>query len=249
MTSATLVLTALGPFGTWEMSLSHRLLDWALFAIGGYVCFRPVIAGGDALASQTALPRWVAIVIACLLASLPTTLIVSLVFAGRRWQEVSAGDLAALYPQVLIVGGTVTLVQLLVRRRAPIIQHQVLNSAEVKPASDPINPEEARLNSANFLDQLPLHLGRDLLCIENEDHYIRVHTTVGNALILMRLRDAVAQLSKTDGAQVHRTWWVAKSAVAGVVRHDRRILLRLVDGREVPVSRTSVPILRQRGWI
>ncbi len=231
------------------MSLGHRLLDWALFAIGGYACFRPVIAGGDALAYQSALPRWLAIVIACLIASLPTTLIVTLVFAGQHWREVSAGDLAALYPQVLIVGGTVTLVQLLVRRGAPVMDHQHLVPVRVEPASDPINPEEARGTSANFLDQLPPHLGRDLLCIENEDHYIRVHTTVGSALILMRLRDAVAQLSKTDGAQVHRTWWVAKSAVAEVKRQDRRLSLKLVDGREVPVSRTSAPTLRERGWL
>lgn len=249
ITAAALVLAVLGPFGTWETSFGHRLQNWAMFAFGGYACFRPVIAGGNALAAQSMLPRWIAIVIACLIASLPTTLIVTLVFAGQRWREISAGGLAALYPQVLIVGGTVTLIQLLVGGSAPINQHHDLVIAEVEPASDIETIVEPRRASASFLDQLPLHLGRDLLCIENEDHYIRVHTTVGNALILMRLRDAVAQLSEIDGAQVHRAWWVAKSAVAAVAKRDRRILLKLIDGREVPVSRASAPLLRVRGWL
>ena len=87
------------------------------------------------------------------------------------------------------------------------------------------------------------------MCVENEDHYVRVHTVSGSALVLMRLRDAIAQLDAIDGAQVHRGWWVARGAVAAVVRSDRRIALRLVDGREVPVSRSAAPDLRARGWI
>ncbi|WP_269747113.1 LytTR family DNA-binding domain-containing protein [Elstera litoralis] len=38
-----------------------------------------------------------------------------------------------------------------------------------------------------------------MLCLEMEDHYLRAHTDQGNALILMRLRDAVAELRSVAG--------------------------------------------------
>lgn len=249
MAFATLVLALLGPFGTWELSLGKRLLFWMVFAAGGYGCFRPVIAGGDALASQSTLPRWAAIAIAILIASFPTTLIVALTFAGANWRKVSAGDLAGLYPMVLIIGSTITVIQLLLPRREPTVQPAAAVSPVIAPRSEIVSVPERAADAISFLDQLPPHLGRQLLCIENEDHYVRVHTSAGSALILMRLRDAVTQLCGVEGMQVHRGWWVARAAVAVVVRQERRIVLRLIDGREVPVSRTSAPMLREQGWL
>jgi DNA-binding LytR/AlgR family response regulator len=119
------------------------------------------------------------------------------------------------------------------------------------PASDavPAGAEPGGVLDAPFLDMLPSHLGRALICLENEDHYVRVHTALGSALILMRMRDAVAQLHGADGERVHRGWWVSRHAVAEVVRRERNISLRLTDGREVPVARANVATLRARGWL
>lgn len=249
MLAAALVLAAIGPFGTWAASIGRRLVAWSIFALGGYACFRPVILAGDALAAQSALPRWLAIAVACVLAAMPTTLIVAGTFSGYDWRGISAGDLASLYPQVLIVGVTVTLIQLLVR---PRLQGDA-GGPPPEPVADttdvPATTAEVPPPKAALLEQLPPHLGQEILCIENEDHYIRVHTTVGNALILMRLRDAVAQLSVIEGEQVHRSWWVARAAVGEVIRTERRIALRLIDGREVPVSRNAAALLRDRGWL
>lgn len=245
MLGITLVLALIGPFGTWESSLGNRLIAWAIFTFGGYACFRPVIAAGTAFAAQSPLPRWAAIVAACALAALPTTLIVAATFAGGNWAALRAGDLAGLYLQVLVIGGAVTAIQLLVRREPAALPPAV--SAAAEPAPPPIAEPTPRTNT--LLDQLPPHLGREILCVENEDHYIRVHTTAGNALILMRLRDAIAQLADIDGEQVHRSWWVARAAVANVIRTERRIELRLTDGRDVPVSRTGAALLRERGWL
>lgn len=249
MAGVTFVLAVLGPFGTFETGLGRRLVIWAIFTFGGYVCFRPVIAAGDALAAQSPVPRWAAIAVACVVASMPTTLIVAATFAGLRWRSVTADDLAALYPQVLIVGATVTVVQLLLHRRRPsdaaVIEPVPVPAAAagMVEAIDPAPTPNA------LLDKLPPHIGRDILCVENEDHYVRVHTTGGSALILMRLRDAVALLAAIDGEQVHRSWWVARRAVGDVVRVQRRIALRLVDGRVIPVSRSAAVTLRDRGWL
>ena len=77
MVGIALLLAVLGPFGTWQAPFALRLINWAIFTLGGYACFKPVILAGDALAAQSSLPRWAAIGVACLLASMPTTLIVA----------------------------------------------------------------------------------------------------------------------------------------------------------------------------
>jgi DNA-binding LytR/AlgR family response regulator len=65
----------------------------------------------------------------------------------------------------------------------------------------------------------------------------------------MRLADAVDELDGIEGAQVHRSWWVARDAIADARRGDGRATLTLKDGSEVPVSRTYARVLRDRNWI
>jgi hypothetical protein len=103
---------------------------------------------------------------------------------------------------------------------------------------------------ARFLERLPPKLrGGEVWAVEAEDHYLRLHTSKGQDLILMRLADALAELDGLDGMQVHRSWWVAKGAVADIARADGRATLTLQDGSQVPVSRTYARLLRERGWL
>lgn len=101
-----------------------------------------------------------------------------------------------------------------------------------------------------FLERLPLKLrGAEVWAVQAEDHYLRLHTSKGQDLILLRLADAVAELDGIEGAQVHRSWWVARDAIADARRGDGRAVLTLKDGSEVPVSRTYARLLREQGWI
>jgi hypothetical protein len=101
-----------------------------------------------------------------------------------------------------------------------------------------------------FLERLPLKLrGADVWAVEAEDHYLRLHTSKGQDLILMRLADAIAELEGVEGAQVHRSWWVAREAIVDAERADGRATLTLKDGSQVPVSRTYAAQLRERRWI
>jgi DNA-binding LytR/AlgR family response regulator len=100
-------------------------------------------------------------------------------------------------------------------------------------------PESGETPVTTFLDRLPVKFRTaELHAISSEDHYLRVHTSLGEELILMRLADAVRELSGADGLQVHRSWWVAKSGVTEEKRVDGRSLLVLPSGTEVPVSRS-----------
>ena len=103
---------------------------------------------------------------------------------------------------------------------------------------------------AKFLERLPLRLrGAEVWAVEAEDHYLRLHTSRGRDMILMRFSDALDELAGVEGAQVHRSWWVARDAIVEARRGEGRAVLTLKDGSEVPVSRTHARALRERGWI
>ena len=87
-----------------------------------------------------------------------------------------------------------------------------------------------------FLSRLPLSIGTELVCIRMEDHYLRVTTQRGEALILLRLRDALKELDDYPGFQVHRSWWVASDQVKQLSRNGRRLNIVLSNGRQIPVS-------------
>jgi DNA-binding LytR/AlgR family response regulator len=118
------------------------------------------------------------------------------------------------------------------------------------PGSAPVLPEPAQKIPATFpsalLSRLPPGIGSDILALETEDHYLRVHAAGGSALILMRMADAVALLDPQLGARVHRRWWVAQAAVAGTRTEGQNLSLCLIDNSVVPVGRTFSASARAR---
>ena len=68
-------------------------------------------------------------------------------------------------------------------------------------------------------------------------------------MILMRLYDAIKELEGIEGSQTHRSWWVAKEAVAETIRGDGRINLKLSNGELAPVSRSFQNALKAQNWI
>ena len=81
-----------------------------------------------------------------------------------------------------------------------------------------------------------------------EDHYVRAHTMLGSDLVLLRLRDALGELDGIEGAQVHRSWWVARDAVESVERDGRSVRLVLPRGIAAPVARSRMAELTKAGW-
>ena len=85
-----------------------------------------------------------------------------------------------------------------------------------------------------------------LLALKAEGHYLQVYTDAGSDLILYRLSDALLEVGAGDGAQVHRSWWVAAGALSPQRHRDHLVL---TNGIEVPVSRSFRVAARQRGWL
>lgn len=120
-------------------------------------------------------------------------------------------------------------------------------------------PEPAKVSSANgapsgpspierFLKRLPVKFHTaELYAISSEDHYLRVYTSLGEELILMRLSDAARELTGAPGLQVHRSWWVAADAIQDVRKESGRGFLVLKNDTEVPVSRSYRDAVRALG--
>ena len=59
----------------------------------------------------------------------------------------------------------------------------------------------------------------------------------------------MAAVEMLEGSQTHRSWWVARAAITEVERDNGRATLTLSSGATAPVSRTYLPVLRDKGWV
>ena len=79
-----------------------------------------------------------------------------------------------------------------------------------------------------------------LLSLTAELHYLRVTTDAGKSLVLYNLRDAIAELPKDQGIQVHRSHWVSFNAIVSFSKHGRQGTLLLLNDDKIPVSRSQL---------
>jgi len=105
--------------------------------------------------------------------------------------------------------------------------------------------EDTTTPDSPFYARVPREIGHDVTCLKTSGHYLEVTTGAGTATILLRMRDAIAELGEL-GMQVHRSYWVAHEHVVGVRRDGRRAYVRLSNDHEVPVSRSLLPAVLQR---
>ncbi|HEY0132198.1 MAG TPA: LytTR family DNA-binding domain-containing protein [Allosphingosinicella sp.] len=234
------LLGLLGPFGSDRLAAPWRLFFWVGFVLAGYLIFRPVSAVARWLTEETRVPPWLAVLLVAVVASLPLATIIAFALAGLTGADFWGGSrFPLLYGQVALVGVCIHLLMRLVFGSAPTRSAAAPDNgtaaAAVASQSDQVgNP---------FLQRLPPALGRDLLCLQMQDHYVQAQTALGTTLILMRFRDAVAELGDS-GVQVHRSWWAAFDAMEALDRDGRNGRLRLRGGGTIPVSRACLPTVR-----
>lgn len=100
-----------------------------------------------------------------------------------------------------------------------------------------------------LMDRLPLDKRGPLVALSVEDHYVRIRTTRGETMLLMRLADAIRETAPTPGLQVHRSHWIAIDAVRAVRREGDRAILTMTTGRDIPASRSHMTALRDAGLL
>lgn len=231
--AAGFVLAFTGAFGMAQASLADRLIYWLPLmlagALWGQVCSTVIERWID-----YDLRPWLGAVVLTLAIGVPLTFVVwgYTVFWFEQGRHPAVGRLIHFFVPVIFVTGVMSLLNIFLQR-TPVQTHAA--PADATPA--------------RFPDRLPPKLrGATIRAVESEDHYLRIHTDRGSDLILMRFSDALAELEGLEGAQTHRSWWVAKDAVRDVVRGEGRATLTLDGGIEAPVSRRYAKALREAGW-
>jgi len=231
--AAAVVLTVTGAFDTGSEPLAKRLIYWlVVMGIGslwGQLCNR-LIARWAKIEGRP----WLHIFLLTVMVAAPMCFSVwaatGLFFHGELY---TLSDLPPLVLPVVTVTAAVCTLTVLLGRAVPIQTH-------ASPGA---------ITPARFMERMPPRLcGARLIAVEAEDHYLRLHTDRGSDLILMRLSDALNELDGLEGAQTHRSWWVAQDAVRGASRGDGRATLTLDGGITAPVSRRYARTLRDAGW-
>jgi hypothetical protein len=232
MVLVSVVLTLADAFGTGRIPLVGRLAYWLTLVMGGALLGR---YGGRRIVPR---PWWetrpiLVVVVMTLLIGLPMTLVSAVGNNLIRHGRFGLWYVWDVLPSTLAITAVLTILAFLVQSRAAVETHEAPQGAP----------------PPRFLARLPAKLaGADLRAIEAQDHYLRLHTTKGDDLILMRLADALVELEGIEGARTHRSWWVARDAVVSAERSEGRATLTLAGGVKAPVSRAYVKPLREAGW-
>lgn len=120
------------------------------------------------------------------------------------------------------------------------------NPTPASPAPAEVAPHSA---APRLMARLDPALRAPLIRLSVRDHYVDVVTGAGQASLLMRFADALAELDGVCGLRVHRSHWVALDAVSRAERRAGKVQVRLCDGSAVPVSRPYQPDLIERGLL
>ena len=232
----------LGVYETSQIPLPERIVYWSGLMAVGY--------GATAVVNPLVFERWMAgahpalqiAVVACLI-SVPVTIglvVIEYVSDGSiaepGWWWTQFGYVIVI--SVLLTTGGWT-IDRLSRKNATAAPTPVALSAGPSAPAPPL-----------FADRLPARFRTaEIYAVSAEDHYLRVHTSAGETMILMRLADAIRELAALEGMQTHRSWWVAKQGLADAAKGDGKVTLKLKSGAEAPVSRTYHKAVKDAGWL
>lgn len=234
-TAIGIFLGLLGPFGSFfNGPAPQRILYWGAMSWAGLVVYG---SGVRLIQAKLRTPRarWTAITLMVVVVAAPFG-VFSWFLATTIWPVLK--HIPALTPTLwygeglLLTGPQVALFAAIARRRAARA-HAALSAGQA-PAAAP-----------GLLGAEPA----EVLCLQMEDHYVRVHTAGGSRLVLATLAQAIEALGRTAGLRVHRSWWVADRAVVGALAEGRNLRLVLVNGLTAPVARSAVAAVRAAGWL
>lgn len=222
---AGIVLSVLGPFGTIQLPFTERLTYWVGLCIAGGFG-----AGFVEFIFERTQKKW------------------------AMWQEALGQSVGAtvcvttvmfiLFPPNSLPNILITLFYVWVISIVLCFVGALLHNRRNETAALSLDQRPP------LLDRLPPKLRHaEIYAISAEDHYVRVHSSAGDEMILMRLSDAVREAAPLAGLQTHRSWWVAEKGVEAVEKKNGKISLALKNGLTAPVSRSGQSQVREAGWV
>lgn len=233
-----LLLAALGPFGSY---LNDGYLALAAYWITvvwiGFAVYVAAIAVARRAAPAGTIWAWPFLILSILAASVPQTSLTRLI-SFRLWPHLADLGLTwtTWYLQVALLGMILGVGLTAVFERG----------AQFGEVARPGSQDRGAEPGPQQLLELAAH---EVLALQMEDHYVRVHTAAGSRLVHTPLAQAIESLGAKDGLRTHRSWWVARNAVQQVHGTPRSMTLVLSNGIVAPVARSSVATLRAAGWL
>lgn len=222
--AAVMILTISGPFGTLEqMSFAERLVYWGLTAGLTFFCGLSFSIFIGLSLYDFGMSAWPSRIMGGFVAGFPVAVIVWCINHFAFGLDMGGWEIFfRISLHCMIISVAVMLVYYLLNNRE-----------EVSSASSP------------FLDRLPKHLGKNLLHLTAQDHYVKAVTDRGSELILMRFADALREVSEMEGIQIHRAHWVSHGAVKKPVKKDGKLFIETLEGEQFPVSRSHMKAVKE----
>jgi hypothetical protein len=257
----TALFVALGPGGTSALSLPASVLYWGLhIGIGLLLC----VASMFLLARASGMPAWLVVVLSGLLASLlfaPLGLLIDRLFPLPqeapdswidRWEQ--AGPPRALVAEWLQLAPEFVLAWLLVNlpQRGAVEARPpgAADTGHPAPGTGSMPGPRAAASDPGtaagaLAGRLPPAIGRDVVSVSADLHYLHVHTVLGKATLLGTLEEA-EQLLGEPGLRIHRSHLVNCDHVRRVLRKGSGWLVETTTGTKLPVSRRRMAAVRAR---
>lgn len=247
-----------GPFGTYEyLSLWERVVFWTVITFGSTLSAYVLRRFALQVVSKDR-PVMYELIVTGLMVLVVTPLVVTMMwlFAPGVCGPTSCIGRIGLY--VALIAGAI----FMLRRVIPgfedmmffardeagglrLVAPSPMPTAEVYLASPPTVPRQA----PRLYRRLPAAESGKILHLTANGHFVTVTLDTGTHDIRMRFGDAVKEMDSVEGCCTHRSHWVSAEAVSGHKRVEGKPVLVLVNGMEVPVSRTYRPGLEQAGLL
>lgn len=234
---AAVVLTAMaGPYYTLErLSFPERLAYWGVTIPFSALTMTFLSTSAYRLAEATPL-NWVLVAtLAGLAGVVPVTGSIYLSEGIATGFEEGWLDGVGFFRLAMFVAPSLIGVTLVVNA---LFEFRVVGQEDLLPKPPP--------QTVTLLQsKLPHHLGHDIVAVQAQDHYVKVTTLKGSAMVLMRLGDAVRDLEPLGGLQVHRSWWVNPAHLVRTQTGKSGLEMVMKNGLRVPVGRSFRKVLKE----
>ena len=238
----TIGLTSIGPSASEGLGTLNRMGFWAAHVIPALALLALTQAALGRIERVSALPGIAQVMLSAMIASLvfaPIALGIDSLLAGEGALDADedpllirlGSELAHFFVPLVLIWSLINAPSLLQLERAGV---------PTKALDDPLpkKNDKALDAEAEFWSRVPGRLGRQLVALSAELHYLRVYTTAGDTLILFPFGRAVDILQDQHGMQVHRSHWVALDQIDEVITRDGRVACQMIGGLTLPVSRS-----------
>jgi hypothetical protein len=204
-----LAFAYVGPFRTDESEFLPKLGYWAGLLACWFIVAALVEHGLRTLDAYRNARPWVRRACLVAVAALPMLLVVAPATTALLGWRATLPELIEMYWQIVLVcSGVVILADGILGRSAPSVTPDTPSKPDPTDVAAPsgaltlVEQEAMRRGDAaesdappisRLAERLPPNLRAPIICLEMEDHYVRVHTSRGSALVLMRLGDAMKE--------------------------------------------------------